>query len=606
MHQAHHQSRFPGHLTHHYLPPQQQQMQHQQPHYPGHHHAPPSQQQLQHQQQQYSQQQLQQQQHQQQHDMEQPQQMARGGGGGSSQGFTVPRSVTASGWMSSANPAVHLHSMASSASAAGPGGAASASAPSSSSSSGSLLSYWDHGTTSDSELTMASAMTPTDPHHSLGEMARGGGGGGHQRYASTASLPAFSPSGVAGGHASSSHSYMTAGSDHYHPYRAVSMSMAGPAQQHAYHSAHQQSALSTGSAYSSASGQMAASPGFVYGPSAGSSAPLGPGSGYDAYASASAPPSSSSYSQYVSYLPPAMSHDSRFYPLNPFEIKHRRRTTKTQFRVLESTFREVPKPNATLRKQISAQLDMPVRAVQIWFQNRRAKAKAMEKKKQTGGGAGSSSAHTGGGAVEDQGRAPSGMVVASGHHAYRDASERYGASHGDDAMRAGQAPQYEYASRAPGRLMDLPPIRMSTAASAGAEDNYTLSSASTSASTAPTLPSIDSGLLLDRRQLPPPSLSASMPMPSAAMSSLPHAQDDGIERAGSTPDSHHTATGSTLSAAAGVSSVSDRSVRMSSLSGPYLAREPPAPPALPSMGSRAYDAATAEQHANRFWPAGQQ
>ncbi len=108
---------------------------------------------------------------------------------------------------------------------------------------------------------------------------------------------------------------------------------------------------------------------------------MGAGSSYDAYPQAF---SSSNHSQYVSYLPPALSHDSRFYPLNPFEIKHRRRTTKTQFRVLESTFREIPKPNAALRKQISAQLDMPIRAVQIWFQNRRAKAKAMEKKRQTG------------------------------------------------------------------------------------------------------------------------------------------------------------------------------------------------------------------------------
>lgn len=302
----------------------------------------------------------------------------------------MPRSVAASGWMSSANPAVHLHSMASSTSAAGPAGAASASAPSSSSSTGSLLSYWDHGATSDSDL-MASVMTPSDPHHGIAEFASGGG---HHRYASTASLPAFPSSSVAGGHASSSHSYMTASADHYHPYRAASMSMAGPTQ-HSYHSAHQQSVMSSGATYLSVSGQMAASPGFVYGPSAGSSAPLGPGSDYDTYPPVGAPPPSS-YSQYVSYLPPAMSHDSRFYPLNPFEIKHRRRTTKTQFRVLESTFREVPKPNATLRKQISAQLDMPVRAVQIWFQNRRAKAKAMEKKKQTGTAVGSGG-NTGGG-----------------------------------------------------------------------------------------------------------------------------------------------------------------------------------------------------------------
>nr|CDI53036.1 uncharacterized protein BN887_00375 [Melanopsichium pennsylvanicum 4] len=65
-------------------------------------------------------------------------------------------------------------------------------------------------------------------------------------------------------------------------------------------------------------------------------------------------------SQYLSYLPPAQNY-SRFYANpNPFEIKHRRRTTKTQFCVLESTFRDIPKPNATLRKQISVQLNMPI------------------------------------------------------------------------------------------------------------------------------------------------------------------------------------------------------------------------------------------------------
>ncbi|KAE8272314.1 hypothetical protein A4X09_0g39 [Tilletia walkeri] len=68
--------------------------------------------------------------------------------------------------------------------------------------------------------------------------------------------------------------------------------------------------------------------------------------------------------------------------LNPFEVKHRRRTTKTQFRVLEGTFKENPKPNAAVRKALAQQLDMPGRAVQIWFQNRRAKAKAQAKKEE--------------------------------------------------------------------------------------------------------------------------------------------------------------------------------------------------------------------------------
>ncbi|EST07027.1 Homeobox domain protein [Kalmanozyma brasiliensis GHG001] len=167
-----------------------------------------------------------------------------------------------------------------------------------------------------------------------------------------------------------SHSYLGTASESHHHYRpptALSINSGMSTQHYA--------PTSSGLPYPVSN--PLPSPGFMYSPSSASSSVPG----YDAY------PSSSSgfptqHSQYVSYLPPAMGADSRgFYPLNPFEIKHRRRTTKTQFRVLESTFREIPKPNAALRKQISAQLDMPVRAVQIWFQNRRAKAKAVEKKR---------------------------------------------------------------------------------------------------------------------------------------------------------------------------------------------------------------------------------
>lgn len=60
---------------------------------------------------------------------------------------------------------------------------------------------------------------------------------------------------------------------------------------------------------------------------------------------------------------------------NPFEIKHRRRTSKAQFRVLETAFVENNKPTASLRRQLAARLNMTPRAVQVWFQNRRAKCK---------------------------------------------------------------------------------------------------------------------------------------------------------------------------------------------------------------------------------------
>jgi hypothetical protein len=65
---------------------------------------------------------------------------------------------------------------------------------------------------------------------------------------------------------------------------------------------------------------------------------------------------------------------------NPFEIKHRRRTSRAQLKVLEKSFSENPKPNATVRRILAQKLDMTPRGVQIWFQNRRAKAKLQRRK----------------------------------------------------------------------------------------------------------------------------------------------------------------------------------------------------------------------------------
>lgn len=414
---------------------------------------------------------------------------------GASQGFSVPRTVSTPAWLSSSNPAFH----ASAPSAVG------AAAPSSSSSSGSLLSYWDQSAASDSELTMASTLPASDPyhhHHALSEM-------GHQRYASSAaSMPSISPSGVVAhpsssshmGSSASTHSYGSAGSEHYHPYRPFSMQAVGSsisAQQHAYPSS-QQHASGGNLSYPPSVPAPLASPGFVYGPS-GSSAALGPGTSYDAYPQTF----QGAHSQYVSYLPPALSHDARFYPLNPFEIKHRRRTTKAQFRVLESTFCEIPKPNATLRKQISAQLDMPVRAVQIWFQNRRAKAKALDKKRQSDGG------KIG---ADSQDRDRMGFGVAS-QHPYGDASERRtqpsemqifssssSSSHDQQQMR-NQMPQYEGEGRLTGRSMDLPPLRI--------QADQTRPDVYSSGSSTVTLPSLatESGHPRDRRGFATPPVS---------------------------------------------------------------------------------------------------
>ncbi|KAI8343363.1 homeobox domain-containing protein, partial [Chlamydoabsidia padenii] len=55
--------------------------------------------------------------------------------------------------------------------------------------------------------------------------------------------------------------------------------------------------------------------------------------------------------------------------------KHRRRTSRAQFKLLESSFSENSKPSATMRRWLAQKLGMTPRSVQVWFQNRRAKAK---------------------------------------------------------------------------------------------------------------------------------------------------------------------------------------------------------------------------------------
>ncbi|KAJ6499153.1 hypothetical protein C8R45DRAFT_981324 [Mycena sanguinolenta] len=84
---------------------------------------------------------------------------------------------------------------------------------------------------------------------------------------------------------------------------------------------------------------------------------------------------------YSPWAPAAMPHamdptDYRaFYPYTPNEVKHRKRTTSAQLKVLEGIFKRDTKPNAALRTELASQLNMTARGVQVWFQNRRAKEK---------------------------------------------------------------------------------------------------------------------------------------------------------------------------------------------------------------------------------------
>ncbi|SGY14146.1 BQ5605_C010g06080 [Microbotryum silenes-dioicae] len=61
-------------------------------------------------------------------------------------------------------------------------------------------------------------------------------------------------------------------------------------------------------------------------------------------------------------------------------VKHRRRTSPQQLKVLEHHFGRNPKPDVNVRKALSEQLEMTPREVQVWFQNRRAKIKKLREK----------------------------------------------------------------------------------------------------------------------------------------------------------------------------------------------------------------------------------
>ncbi|CAG8522278.1 6836_t:CDS:2 [Diversispora eburnea] len=56
-------------------------------------------------------------------------------------------------------------------------------------------------------------------------------------------------------------------------------------------------------------------------------------------------------------------------------VKRRRRLTEEETNILINTFEKVQKPDSELRSQLATQLNMSSRAIQVWFQNRRAKVK---------------------------------------------------------------------------------------------------------------------------------------------------------------------------------------------------------------------------------------
>ncbi|KIK67255.1 hypothetical protein GYMLUDRAFT_55071 [Collybiopsis luxurians FD-317 M1] len=89
----------------------------------------------------------------------------------------------------------------------------------------------------------------------------------------------------------------------------------------------------------------------------------------------SALPTPHSFHPSTFHMDPSAVDFRAFYPYTPNEVKHRKRTTTAQLKILEGVFKRDTKPNAALRNELATQLDMTARGVQVWFQNRRAKEK---------------------------------------------------------------------------------------------------------------------------------------------------------------------------------------------------------------------------------------
>lgn len=75
-----------------------------------------------------------------------------------------------------------------------------------------------------------------------------------------------------------------------------------------------------------------------------------------------------------------------YYPGNPYNRPPRERTTFTEshLKVLEDCFNEVKHPNSIRREKLATELGLPVKTIQIWFQNRRARERKWAKKSSDG------------------------------------------------------------------------------------------------------------------------------------------------------------------------------------------------------------------------------
>ncbi|KAF8520401.1 hypothetical protein BU17DRAFT_65418 [Hysterangium stoloniferum] len=176
------------------------------------------------------------------------------------------------------------------------------------------------------------------------------------------------------------------------------------------------------------------------------------------------------------------------YIYDPTHVKHRRRTTPEQLKVLEDTFKTDPKPNPALRKQLSVELGMSPRVLQVWFQNRRMKVKRLAKKQISA----SASASTSTDQDQDDDCDPSSAEVDSPV----------------TPQEQDREPDHEHDS-----ISDSPPPSLSTRSSVSDSDPGRNGSLSVSSSAAPTTATATTTATTIATSCPAPSSAVSAPIP---------------------------------------------------------------------------------------------